>query len=97
MIDFQIDSPYKDILFWFRLYKKASNQTFDRWDKQASVKKMVLENVPKIHARISRVFKGAPNADFLPSYEYFRIRQGSKWPPKKFESDDVIMGSTGVK
>ena len=46
---------------------------------------------------VIQVFKGAPNADFFASYEYFRIRQGSKWPPKKFESDDVIMGSTGVK
>ena len=41
--------------------------------------------------------KGAPNADFLSSYEYFRIRHGSKWSPTKFESDYVIMGSTGVK
>ena len=41
--------------------------------------------------------KDAPNADFFSSYEYFRIRHGSKWSPAKFESDYVIMGSTGVK
>ena len=45
----------------------------------------------------NRVLKGAPNADFFPSYEYFQVSCGSKWSSTKFESDDVIIGLTGVK
>ena len=41
--------------------------------------------------------KGVPIAKYFSSYGYFRIRHGSKWSPEKFQSDDVIMGSTGVK
>ena len=42
-------------------------------------------------------FKGAPIAKHFVSYKYFSIRHGSKSSPAKFQSDDVIMGSTGVK
>ena len=43
------------------------------------------------------VVKGAPIAKYFGSYEFFSIRHGSKWSAAKFQSDDVIMGSTGVK
>ena len=41
--------------------------------------------------------KGAPIAKHFSSYVNFRIRCGSKRSPAKFQSDDVIVGSTGVK
>ena len=41
--------------------------------------------------------KGAPVAKRFTIYENFRIQHGLKWSPAKFQSDDVIMGSTELK
>ena len=41
--------------------------------------------------------KGAPIAKHFWSFVIFFVRHGSKRPPAKFQSDDVIVGSTGVK
>ena len=57
----------------------------------------VVQFIPKIKERRFLGLKGAPIANHYGSYEYFSICHGSKWSPTKFQSDDVIMGSTGVK
>ena len=43
------------------------------------------------------LIKGGLKAKFFSSYVEKWIRLGQKWSPKKFQSDDVIMGSTEVK
>ena len=35
--------------------------------------------------------------EYVSNHEYFSICHGSEWSPVKFQSDDVIMGSTGVE
>ena len=43
------------------------------------------------------IVKAGPNANFFSSYVEKWIHLVRKWPPAKFQSDDVIMGSTEVK
>ena len=47
--------------------------------------------------RISEKLRVPSIAKHFSSYVNFWIRHGSKWSPAKFQSDDVIVGSTGVK
>ena len=48
------------------------------------------------HTNLTSV-KGGLKAKFFSSYVKKWIRLGQKWSPKKFQRDDVIMGSTEVK
>ena len=63
------------------------------------MRKPRLDNVHVIEkATIVKVsLKGGPNANFFSSYVRNWIRLGLKRSPKKFQGDDVIMGSTEVK
>ena len=45
----------------------------------------------------TKKLKGAPIAKHFSSFVNLWIRHGSIRSPAKFQSDDVILGSTGVK
>ena len=75
----------------------------DKW-QQIEVIKISSNNLTSLPASLSKAkvwnvskVKGAPIAKHFSSYVNFWIRHGSKWSPAKFQSDDVIVGSTGVK
>ena len=60
-------------------------------------KEIKPSNVSKVLNIVFPSLKGAPIAQHFGNYQYFMIRHDSNWSPVKFQSDDVIIGSTEVK